>query len=173
MPRLARTPLALLVSTALLVACGGGDTKTGAPAEAKAQEPPKPAEDEGVAKRRAEREAKKKAEDEAAAAKKAAIEALAVLPPKLPKDIKKACEGVADAQLEFFKRVFEGPELEKLQAAQGTQRPMTVSSCTKLGSVEVAACQSHALSQAKVELKSEVSEIMRVCIEKFGKPAGG
>lgn len=160
--------LALLLS--LAPACGGEAKK--AEEAPKAAEPAKPAEDEGVARRRAERETKERAEKEAEEKRLADIQALAVLPAKLPKNLKKACEGVADAQLKFFERMFEGPELDKLKAAQGTQRPMTISHCTGLGSIEVAACQIAALDAATdASLKNSISDIMRVCIEKFGQKA--
>lgn len=158
--------LALFITTAC-----GGEAKKAEP-EVKAEEPKK-VEDDAVAKRRAEREAKAKAEKDAEDARVAAVNALATLPPKLPKDIKKACDAVADAQLKFFERMFEGPELEKLKAAQGTQRPMTVNGCTGLGSIEAAACQVAALDAATDKtLKSSISDIMRVCIEKYAKPGG-
>lgn len=157
-----------VLALSLTPACGGDEPKKAAP-EVKAEEA-KPAEDDAVARRRAEREAKAKAEKEAEEARLAAIDALAVLPPKLPKDLKKACDAVADAQLKFFERMFEGPELDKLKAAQGTQRPMTIQGCTSLGSLEAAACQITALDGATDKaLKSSISDIMRVCIEKFAK----
>lgn len=172
MHRLALLALALAAAP---LACGG-ETKTeetkkaDAPAAAEAK---KPAEDDKIAKRRAEREAKEKAEKEAEAARLAAIDKLTILPAKLPKDLKKACEAVADAQLTFFGKMFEGAELEKLKAAQGTQRPMTMSTCTGAGSIPAAACQANALTTAEgKELKSSISDIMRVCIEKHTKPAG-
>lgn len=159
-------PLALVFT--LSPACGGEAKK--ADEAPKVAEPAKAAEDDGVARRRAEREAKAKAEKEAEEKRIADIAALAVLPAKLPKDIKKACDGVADAQLKFFERMFEGPELDKLKAAQGTQRPMTINGCTGLGSIEAAACQIAALDAATDKsLKSSISDIMRVCIEKFGQ----
>jgi hypothetical protein len=161
--------LALALSLPLLPACGG-EAKKDEPAPAtKAEEPKK--EDDAIARRRAEREAKAKAEKEAEEARVAAVDKLTVLPAKLPKDIKKACDAVAEAQLKFFEKMYEGPELEKLKAAQGTQRPMTISQCTSTGSIQAAACQANALSTAEgPELKASISDIMRVCLEKFAKP---
>ena len=160
-------PFALVLS--LSAACGG-EAKKAAPAPTKAAEP---AEDPGVVKRREERLAKEKAEKDAEAARVAAIDALTVLPEKLPKDLGKTCEAVADAQMKFFERMFEGEKLEKLKAAQGTQRPMTISGCTGFGSIEAAACQVAAFDGATDKsLASSVSDIARVCNEKFAKPAG-
>jgi hypothetical protein len=166
-----RLALALALSLPLLPACGG-EAKKEEPAPAKAAEEPKK-EDDAIAKRRADREAKAKAEKEAEEARLAAVDKLAVLPAKMPKDIKKACDAVADAQLKFFEKMYSGPELDKLKAAQGTQRPMTLSQCTSTGSLEAAACQANALTTAEgPELKTSISDIMRVCLEKFAKPAG-
>ena len=158
----------------LALACDSGEAKKeepagGAAAPAKAEEAKKP-EDDPIARRRAEREAKAAAEKAAEEERKAKIEALAVLPAKLPKDLKKACEGVADAQLKFFEKMYEGAKLEKLKAAQGTQRPMTLQSCQGQGSIEIAACQINALTTAEDKiLQDAVSDIARVCAEKFAK----
>lgn len=160
--------LALALSLPLLPACGG-EAKKDEPAPTKAEEPKK-AEDDPIARRRAEREAKAKAEKDAEDARLAAVDKLTVLPAKLPKDIKKACDAVADAQLKFFETMYTGPELEKLKAAQGTQRPMTLSQCTSTGSIQAAACQANALTTAEdPALKASISDIMRVCLEKFAK----
>lgn len=168
---LLRAALLAFALPLVLPACDSGEKKDEpAAAPAKAEEPKK-AEDDPIARRRAEREAKAKAEKEAEEARTAKIAELAVLPAKLPKDLKKACEGVADAQLKFFEKMYEGAALEKLKAAQGTQRPMTIQGCTGLGSLEVAACQINALTTASDPvLKDAVSDIMRVCAEKFAKP---
>ena len=165
-----KRPALALALLALPLACGG-ETKTEEPkktdAAAPKGEPAKAPEDDAVAKRRAKREADEKAAKEAEAARIAAVEALAVLPEKLPKDIKKACDAVADAQLKFFEKMFEGAELEKLKAAQGTQRPMAIASCTKSGSIQAAACQANALNAATDKsLGKSISDIMRVCLEK-------
>lgn len=162
--------LALALSLPLLSACGG-EAKKDEPAPTKAEEPKK--EDDAIARRRADREAKAKAEKDAEDARVAAVDKLTVLPAKLPKDIKKACDAVAEAQLTFFEKMYTGPELEKLKAAQGTQRPMTISQCTSTGSIQAAACQANALTTAEgPELKTSISDIMRVCLEKFAKPGG-
>lgn len=161
-------PIALVLS--LSAACGG-EAKKADPAPA--QEAAEPAEDPAIAKRRNDRLAKEKAEKDAEAARVAAIDALAVLPAKLPKDLGKACEAVADAQLKFFERMYDGAKFEKIKAAQGTQRPSTISGCTGVGSLEAAACQVAAFDAATdPTLGSSVSDIMRVCNEKFAKPQG-
>lgn len=164
-----RFTLAFALAFTLLPACGG-EAKKDEPAPTKAAEEPKK-EDDAIARRRAEREAKAKAEKDAEDARVAAVDKITVLPAKLPKDLKKACDAVAEAQLKFFEKMYEGPELEKLKAAQGTQRPMTISQCTSTGSIQAAACQANALTTAEgPELKASISDIMRVCLEKFAKP---
>jgi hypothetical protein len=126
--------------------------------------------DKRMAERKAKREAEEKAKAEAEAAKKAAIEALCVLPDKkkIEKDQKKACAAVGAAHDKFMARHFSGEVLDKWNAAKGTAIPMTVAQCTKAVSVEVAACQVHALDTAPAEMKDEASALLRGCIEKFG-----
>jgi hypothetical protein len=122
---------------------------------------------ERLAKKRADREAAEKA----AADKVALIQSLIVLPEKMPKNLKEACDEVAAAQDEFMKRHFEGEALTKWEAAKGTQLGMVKASCVKGQSVEVPACQIHAMNSATPELKKDLPELLKGCIDKFG--AGG
>jgi len=135
------------------------------------------AKDPEFEKRMEERKQKRLAEEKAKAdvdaARTAALEKVAVLPPKLPKKIDKACAEVGEAQDRFMQRMFTGEVLEKWTAAKGTQLPMTVMQCTKAGSLEVAACQAYALDNAPPELKEDVPEILKVCIDKFGPASEG
>jgi hypothetical protein len=158
-----------LVLLALAIAC---DSKPADPAPAaKADEKES---DEAVQKRMAERRAKREADEkakvEAAEKLKTTLAALAVLPDKkkIEKNAEKACAAVGAAHDRFMNKHFTGPDLEKWNSAKGTAVPMTIVNCTKAASVEVAACQAHALDNAPAELKDEASGIMRACIDKFG-----
>jgi len=170
-----RTRLCTLVLVPSLAACGGPtskeptDTKKAA-AEAAAKADAKKKEDEAIARRRAEREAKEAAAEKAAAEKKAKIDALAVLPKKLPKKLKKACEAVVEANDAFMKKHYaDDPKtLERWNMAKGTQLGMTRQQCIKEGSIEVAACQAHALQNAPAELKKDFAQLLLACKEKFG-----
>src|SRR5690349_14903540 len=112
-----------------------------------------------------------KAEEQAAADKLALIQTLIVLPEKMPKDLKQACNDVATAQDEFMMRNFEGEALEKWNAAKGTQLGMVKNNCAKAQSMEVPACQIHAMNSAPPELKKDLPELLKGCIDKFG-PGG-
>jgi hypothetical protein len=158
-----------LLLLTLAVAC---DSKPAASAPAKAEEAKESEEavQKRMADRRAKREADEKAKLEAAEKMKTTLAALAVLPDKkkIEKNAEKACAAVGAAHDRFMQKHFTGEALEKWTAAKGTAIPMTIVNCTKAASVEVAACQAHALDNAPVELKDEASGIMRACIDKFG-----
>ena len=156
---------------ALTAACGGGSK----PEEAKKQEAPAEAKvapvDDAVAKRRAEREAKEKAAKDAEAKKLQDIKDLAVLPEKLPKKLDKACDEVAAAQDAFMQKWFPD-QATQWASGKGTQLGMTKKTCMS-GSIEVAACQAKALTDAPEALRKEIPGLFSACIEKFGpKPAG-
>jgi hypothetical protein len=125
--------------------------------------------------RRQQRLAEQKEKEEAEAKKKSALDAVAVLPDKMPKGLGAACEQVGDAYDAYMKRTYAEDQatLDKWNSAKGTQLPMTIASCTKAASVEVAACQSHGLENAPAELEGEQAAILRTCIEKFGQGGKG
>jgi hypothetical protein len=124
-----------------------------------------------VDERKAKREAEDKAKAEAAEAKRVMIDKIAVLPAKLPKKMDAGCDAVAQAQDRFMQRHHTGEVLEKWTTAKDTQLPMTIVQCASTGSLEVAGCQAAALDAAPAELKEDLPEILKVCIDKFA-PAG-
>jgi len=150
--------------TALLwaTACGGGSK----PDEAKKQEAPveAPAKVEAPNKFKAEREAKAKAAEEAAANKIKQVDALTVLPAKLPKKLAPACEELNVAMDAFMVKWFPAnwPMQKTKQLADMKE------SCLK-GTIETAACQANALAAAPQELNKAVPDLLGACIEKFGK----
>ncbi len=170
---------ALLLSTSFaLSACGGGgkpkpDPAAKAAADAKAKEEKE--REERLAKRKAEREAKEAAEAKAAEELKAKVDAVCVLPEKMPKNLKAACEAVVQANDAFMKKQYaDKPDvLAKWNEAKGTQLGMTRQQCIKEGSLEVAACQANALNSAGPELKKELATLLRTCKEKFASGPKG
>jgi len=160
----------LVLVTLPLVAALGCDNK--ARNEEIANVEKKDAEDpeleKAMAERKAKREAEEKAKLAAAEAKRTAIDKIAVAPAKLPKKMEDACNAVAEAQDRFMQRMFTGEVLEKWTAAKDTQLPMTIVQCVSAGSLEVAGCQVSALDAAPPELKEDLSEILKVCIDKYG-----
>ncbi len=167
---------ALIFSVTLCFSLGACDSGNSAPkpnpaADAKAKEADE--KKKRVEAKRLEREAKAKAEKEEAAKHQAAIDALLVLPEKMPKKLDKACKAASEAQDAFMLRHYDGDAVEKWNAAKSSQLQMAVATCTKLGSIESAACQANALATAPTELKKALPDILRGCMEKFGKPAAG
>ena len=124
--------------------------------------------EKGMAERKAKREAEAKAKADAEEAKRATIAKLMVVPDKLPKKLEKACDDVAAAQDRFMQRLHTGEVLEKWTAAKDTQLPMTIVQCASVSSLEVAGCQTSALDNAPPELKENVDEILKACVDKFG-----
>jgi hypothetical protein len=163
-------PSALLCSLLLclgLSACDKPEEK----AEKKVEEESE--EDKAVAERLAKKRAEREAAEKAEADKLAMIQSLLVLPEKMPKDLKQACDQAANAQDEFMKRHFDGDALAKWEAAKGTQLGMVKASCAKMQSIEVPACQVHAMDNAPPELKKNLPELLKGCIDKFAAGAGG
>lgn len=156
----------VVVALALVVACDSGSAPAAAPAAAA-----KAPEDDGAAKRKAEREAKAAAEAKAKTDAAAKLDALAVLPAKLPKNLDTACKEMLAAYDGFMKKVLVGDMLTKWSTG-GNEMQLAVfgKECLKRN-VEVAACQANALGAAGPELEPELAAIMGKCADKFGGAA--
>lgn len=168
--------LTILSLLALTPACDSGpseEEKKAAEEAAAKKAAEEKALEEGIAKRKAEREAKEKEKEEAEKKRLAEIDALCVLPDKMPKNLDKACAGVAEANDGFMLRLYEGEAITKWNAAKGTQLQMTKATCMKTGSLEAAACQINAMNNAPPEHKKALPEILKTCIEKFRKTEEG
>ena len=173
MRTIAASSLALL----LVVACDSSKSDSKPSADDLAAK--KAAEEEADAKKVEER--KKKREEEAAAKakadeeRKAAIEALCVVPKdaKKPKKLDKACEDLAQAQMDFFARQYEKePEtLEKMKATAPLQRANMMKVCT---SMDVAVGLKHAFDNAPLGFAESTNDLIATCIQKLGAgaPAG-
>jgi hypothetical protein len=156
-----------------LAACDGGDAKPKADPAAEAKAKEEADKKARIEERRKKREAEAKAKEEEAKKHQEAIDAVLLLPEKMPKKLDKACKAVGDAQDAFMNRLYEGETVTKWNNAKGTQLPMTIAQCTKHASLEVAACQANALTIAPPELKKALPDLLRGCIEKFGKKPEG
>lgn len=157
--------LSSLLVCALLPAC---DTKDDAKKDDKAAGSEKSEADKEVEARLAAKRAAREAEAKAAEDKIAAIKALAVLPAEMPKDLEAACSGVADAQDAFMQKHYDGEGLQRWNEAKGTQMGMLKTGCVKAGSIEIAACQISAMTNAPVEFKKDLPDVLKACIDKFG-----
>ncbi|MEM6997120.1 MAG: hypothetical protein AAF721_41835 [Myxococcota bacterium] len=125
-----------------------------------------------IAARKEKRLAEEKAKQDAIDAKQAKVDAVCVLPEQVPKKLDKACAAVSDAHDAFMLRLYaDKPEvIEKWNGGKKMQLDLTVGQCKKTGSLEVAACQANALTNATAEIKKEIPAIFKTCIDKFGSP---
>jgi hypothetical protein len=161
---------ALLCSVCLCTGLAACDK----PEEKKDEKKDEPTEaDKEVAERLAKKRAEREAAEKALVEKAAAIQALAVLPDPMPKDLAAACDAAAKAQDEFMMRNFEGEGLAKWNEAKGTQLGMVKTSCAKAQSIEIPACQANAMNNAPPEFKKDLPDILKACMDKFGGEGGG
>lgn len=129
--------------------------------------------DKEVAERLAKKRADREAAEKALVDKAAAIQALAVLPETMPKDLAAACDAAAKAQDEFMMRNFEGEGLAKWNEAKGTQLGLVKTSCAKGQSIEIPACQANAMNNAPPEMKKDLPDLLKACMDKFSTEGGG
>jgi hypothetical protein len=119
-----------------------------------------------AAKRKADEEARQR-EAEALAAR---LDALAVLPPKRPKTLEKACAQMLAAYDGFMRKVLQGDMLTKWTTG-GNEMQLAVfrKECLKR-SIEVAMCQARALEAAPPEIEPQLADLMGRCAAKFTTP---
>ena len=172
-----RNLVAPLLALLLAVACDSSKTDGKPSADDLAAK--KAADSDADAKKVEER--RKKREEEAAAKVKAdeerkqQIEALCVLPKdvKKPKKLDKACEELAQAQMDYFARQYaQEPEtLEKMKATAPLQKANMLKLCS---SIDVAVGLKHAFDTAPVGFVSSTNDLIATCVQKLGAgaPAG-
>jgi hypothetical protein len=167
-----RIRTSLLLVVALVSWCDSGGSAPQPTTAAPEKSPEDVAREKIIAEANAKREAEKKAEEEAEKKALEQIDALTVLPEKMPKKLEAACDGRNDAEDKFMTSHFPGEGAAKWEAAKTTQLAMRRKDCLKQP-IEVAACEINALGKAPVELKSRLPDLLRVCREKFAQPAPG
>jgi hypothetical protein len=169
-------PLASCLASCLVPLLACDSAPAAAPAAAADEQAAEEAElEKRLEERKQKRLAEQKAAEEAEANKKAAMEAVAIVPDTLPKSLGKACDAVGESYDAFMNRMYadEDETLQKWNDAKGTQLPMTVATCLKGASLQAAACQMHALDNAPEALKGEQTELLRFCIDRYGKVSKG
>lgn len=169
-----RTTLATILCIPVLFAAACGDPKVD-PTIAQAVQTESKTEKAAealAAKQQVERKAKAQAEQELEERRRSEIDAAARLPEPLPGDLESACDALTASYDEFMKR---GSERDVLKWHDGRRKDLGKrrSSCIKVGSVEVAACEAEALAEdfpslADVERTEAARMIMNRCVEKFG-----
>lgn len=171
--------VAFVGATLLATSCGGGDSAgSGSIQKALSYESKQRAAAEAAdAKAAAAVKAKKDAEAAAEKAKWDAIDAIAVVPADGPKDLKSACDGLVEAYDAFMRRGDDETVLKWVNEQKGKQLGAQKSNCIQRKSVEIAACQISALSNAPPAFDHHrggdtVRRIMIRCVEKFA-PGGG
>jgi hypothetical protein len=114
----------------------------------------------------AEKRAKAKAEEEELAK---SIAALTVLPAQLPKSLEIACEGLLEAYHGFQLRVRanDGRALMNWWDNKRLELGKVRQTCMALASVQAAACQTNALTQAEGKFGAFENKIMGDCVELF------
>lgn len=167
-----RIPSLSLLVLLMMPACDSGEKPKANPDEAKQAADEKATED-GIAKRKQEREAKAAAEKKAAEDKKKLIDELCVVPAdaKPPKKLDQACEALAAAQGEFFARQYaDDPEsAAKLEKSAPMQKQNILRMCT---SMDFALGLKNAFDKAPLGMAKDINDIISVCTVKFA-PAGG
>lgn len=151
------------LSALVLTACSA---QAPTPAPTKAE--PTPVVDDAAAKRQDERN-RKQAEDDARKAEALArLDALAVLPDELPKNLDAACKQMLAAYDGFMRRALAGDQLTKWTTG-GDEMQVAVfrKECLKRD-IKVAACQTHALTAAGKELAPQLADLLQRCALKFG-----
>lgn len=167
----------LLIGFAL-PACGGGGEESAKELEAAAQAALNVDGDEATRKAREADEARRKAEFAERKAKeeaeKAAYEAkmaeIITLPEKMPRNTDVACKELTEAFHEFMLKALDGDDgaildwyNNKKKETLGERR----GKCVKIGSLEAAACQIHALRAAPVGWRDKELDIIARCVEKY------
>ena len=152
----------------LAVGCHSGEQPQPTIAKAKAEADTKAAE---IEKRRKEREAEAKAKEAAEKEHAAKIDALAVLPAKVPKKLDAACKQLLAAYDRYMLSVLEGDMQTKWKTG-GNEMQLALfrKECLKR-TPEIAACQANALSSLPVEMRTDIATVMERCAAKFGPDA--
>jgi hypothetical protein len=163
-----RASLRWSLSLVLLAACGGESIKEVPIGPERKEE----ADAEKLEQRRKQREAEAEAERKAEAAKTAALDAACSLPPTMPKQLDAACALVGEAWDAFMQRRWgDDPDvIAKWNESRSGQLPFALTQCKKMGSIEVAACQAHALKTLPLEIDAEAPEVMAHCADTCGEP---
>lgn len=172
-----RTLVAPLLALLLAVACDSSknESKPSADDLAAKKAADADADAKKVEERRKKREEEAAAKTKAEAERKQQIEALCVLPKdaKKPKKLDKACEELAQAQMDFFARQYaQEPEtLEKMKATAPLQKANMLKMCT---SMDVAVGLKHAFDTAPLGFVSSTNDLIATCVQKLGAgaPAG-
>jgi hypothetical protein len=180
--RLQRSSICLAIACSLAALSQGACGKSEDASAAAATPPASPApaansQDAAVeakmAEMKAEREAAAAAKAKEKADKDAKIDAITVLPAKMPKSKDKTCDAMTKAYGAYMSSIVTGEVKEKWDAG-GSEMQLKIirAGCAK-GSLEAAACQIEALKQMTPDLKSDLPTVIHRCSEKFpgGEPA--
>ena len=169
--------LTILSALVLTVSACGGDSKDekagGSIAKALAYESKERAAAEKASKEKADELAKKKAAEEAATkALSDAIAQVTVLPEKLPKNIKAACEDTTNAYEQFMRDNRDAGMVMEWFNNKGKNLGAQRQTCEQ-DTVEAAACLTHALNNRPDALldrgEEGVTMLQVACADKFGK----
>lgn len=171
-----RYRLVLVVAT--LVGCGGREPPVDdAIAKAMQRESKQQKVEEDAKERDRQERVAKAAEKKAAEARlDAELDAIAVLPDTMPPDLAAACDAVVSSYDDFMKRGRES-DVDAWHQHRRKKLGERRQTCGAQGNLEVAACQSRALtgdppSLAEVERTEAARVVMQRCADKFGPRPG-
>jgi regulator of protease activity HflC (stomatin/prohibitin superfamily) len=158
----------------LAVACNSpkGDSKPSTDDAAAKKAAEEAEEAKKIEERRQKREAEEAAKVAAEAERKQQMEALCIVPEgvKKPKKLDKACEDLAQAQMDYFARQYaEEPEtLEKMKATAPLQKANILKMCTGM---DVALGLKHAFDNAPMGFASSTNDLIATCMQKLATEA--
>jgi hypothetical protein len=165
--------------TLLAPACGGGDTggsykeleaAADAALRSDAEEKLRKAREADEAKRKQAFDEKKKQDDEAKAQFEKTLAEIVILPEQMPKSVDAACKELTEAFHEFMLKAYyddDGALLDWYNNRKAETLGERRGKCVKVGSLEAAACQIHALRAAPQGWREKELDVLRACIEKY------
>lgn len=111
---------------------------------------------------------RKSAAEEVEHARKAAFESLITVPAEMPPDLETACKDMVAAYDEFTTSRLDDEELPRWTAVKARDLEKIAEHCLAQGSLEVAACEHHALRSATPDfVASDATHILSQCEDKL------
>ena len=111
---------------------------------------------------------RKGAAEEVEQARKAAFDSLITVPSELPADLETACKDMVSAYDEFTTSRLNEEELPRWTAVKARDLEKIEEHCVAQGSLEVAACENHALRSATSDfVASDATHILSQCEDKI------
>ncbi len=169
----------MLTLALALPACGGGEADEGhgeleaaaaAALNLQGDEATRKAREADEAERKRKFEERKQKEEAEKAEYEATMNEIITLPEKMPKNLNAACKDLTEAFHEFMLKSLEGDDGAILDWYNNRKKETLGErrgKCVKIGSLEAAACQIHALRAAPTGWREKELDVMKRCVEKY------